>query len=272
MSLYRKARARDDFAGDAGAPPSVEQIRRGGFSTPFDAPMIPPFPLVFRDARVLTAIWRTTPAAVARVVPPPLAATGDIALAHIYDMHDPEWIGPYQECNVMIGAQTPGGGRKGGFSPWLFLSSDIGVAHGREIHGQPKKFAQPKIECRGDLIVGSVERNGIEIITATIPYKQQKADLGEIKKLLPFDCNLNLKAVDHIDGRPAIRQITARRLESVVVRECWRGPGTVELRPNAQAPVFRLPVVEMLCNYYWRADFTLVAGEIVHDYLTDENK
>ena len=31
--------------------------------------------------------------------------------------------------------------------------------------------------------------------------------------------------------------------------------------------VFRLPVVEPLEAFYWRADFTLVTGEIIHDYL-----
>jgi acetoacetate decarboxylase len=54
-----------------------------------------------------------------------------------------------------------------------------------------------------------------------------------------------------------------------VVHECWVAPCTVELRPNAQAPVFRLPVVEPLEAFYWRADFTLVSGEIVHDYLAE---
>jgi acetoacetate decarboxylase len=43
----------------------------------------------------------------------------------------------------------------------------------------------------------------------------------------------------------------------------------VELRPNAQAPVFRLPVVEPLMGYYWRADFTLVAGTVIYDYLEE---
>jgi acetoacetate decarboxylase len=31
--------------------------------------------------------------------------------------------------------------------------------------------------------------------------------------------------------------------------------------------VFRLPVVEPLEAFFWRADFTLVPGEIIHDYL-----
>jgi acetoacetate decarboxylase len=53
----------------------------------------------------------------------------------------------------------------------------------------------------------------------------------------------------------------------VIVHECWSGPCTVELRPNAQAPVHRLPVVDMLDGFHWRADFTLQPGRIVHDYL-----
>jgi acetoacetate decarboxylase len=31
--------------------------------------------------------------------------------------------------------------------------------------------------------------------------------------------------------------------------------------------VFRLPVVEPLEAFFWRADFSLVPGEIIHDYL-----
>ena len=147
------------------------------------------------------------------------------------------------------------------------LSSDVGVSHGREIHGQPKKLGQPKIEFRGDLIVGTVERNGIEVLTGTIPYKQRACEPAAMKPHFDFATNLNLKVVDHIDGTPAIRQLTSRRLADVVVHESGRGPGTVELRANAQLPVFRLPVVEQLEAFFWRADFTLVPGEIIHDYL-----
>lgn len=169
----------------------------------------------------------------------------------------------------MVGAELPGKA-VGSYSPYLFLSSDIGVAHGREIHGQPKKFATPKVEFRGDLIVGSVERNGIDVITGTMAYKQKKAEISELSDIFPFAANINLKAVDHIDGTPAIRQLTSRSLADVEVTECWRGPSTTELRPNAQAPVHRLPVREMLDGFYWSASFTLVPGEVLLDYLDDE--
>ena len=246
---------------------SVEDILAPGFSTPWDAPMVPPFPFTFRGVEVLTLAWRTSEAAIARLLPPPLEATSDVVLAHVYKMNDVEWLGAYGECNISIGCRLPGTEIVGSYSPYLFLSSDVGVAHGREVHGQPKKIGRPRLEVRGDLIVGTVERNGIDILTGTMPTKQRADSLDSLTRHFDFALNVNLKVADHIDGRPAIRQLTARRLADVRVHECWGGPCTVELRPNAQAPVHRLPVAEMLDGLHWRADFTLAPGRVVHDYL-----
>lgn len=245
--------------------PTEADICQGGFSTPWDAPMIPPFPFRFRNAEILTLYWRTDPDAMAFLLPPPLEPVGDVACVHIYRMNDTDWLGPYAEANVMFGARL--GPREGAYSPWLVLSSDVGVAHGREIHGQPKKLGQPALEFRGDLIVGTVVRNGIEVLTGTTPYKQRPVAAAALTPYFDFATNLNLKAVDHIDGQAAIRQVTSRRLAEVVVHEAWGGPGTVELRANAQLPLVRLPVIEPLEAFYWRADFTLVPGEVLHDYL-----
>ena len=110
-------------------------------------------------------------------------------------------------------------------------------------------------------------RNGIEVVTGSMPYKQQAADVSQLAAVFPFATNINLKAVDHIDGTPAIRQLTSRNLTDVKVSECWRSPSTTELRPNAQAPVHRLPVQEMLDGYFWICEFTLIEGSVVLDYL-----
>jgi len=88
---------------------------------------------------------------------------------------------------------------------------------------------------------------------ATMPYKQQTGTVEELDAL-GFRTNLNLKAVPAVDGSgAAVRQVTAREFEDVVVHEVWRGPGTVELRPNAQAPV------------HWRVDFTLTYGRVLEE-------
>lgn len=248
--------------------PTVEDIKAPGFSTPWDAPMIPPFPFKFRNVEVMTLYWRTDPEAVAFLLPPPLEPTGDIACVHIYRMNDTDWVGNFGESNVMIGASLPGR-TSAAYSPYLVLSSDVGVTHGREVHGQPKKYGHPTLDFRGDLMVGTIERNGIDVLTGTLPYKQKPVGADALKPYFDFATNLNLKAVDHIDGRPAIRQLTSRSLADVTVHEAWTGPCTVELRANAQLPVFRLPVIEPLEGFYWRADFTLVKGTIIHDYLGD---
>ena len=250
------------------ARPTIDEIRACGFSTPWDAPTVPPFPFRFRNAEILTVFYRTDPSRLAYLAPEPLEPRGECVAIHIYRMNDTDWLGPYAETNVMFGASLPGMA-EGAYSPYLFLSSEVGVAHGREIHGQPKKLAIPRLEFKGDLIVGTVERNEIDIVTATMPYKQVPADPAEISARFDYSTNINLKAVDQIDGRPAIRQLTSRRLKDVAVHECWKGPCTVELRPNAQAPVFRLPVLEPLEGFYWKADFTLSAGEILFDYLAE---
>lgn len=255
--------------GQAGSRLTIEEIRAPGFSTPFDAPLVPSFPFGFRNCEVLTLAWRTNRDAIADILPPPLEPTCDVVLCHIYHMNDPDWLGPYFESNVMVGCRYQATGEAGGYSPYLFLSSEGGVAHGREVHGQPKKLGNPRLETRGDAWVGTIERNGIDVLTGTLAYKQRRSDFSRLSTYFDFALNVNLKAVDHIDGRPAIRQLTARRLGAVTVHECWSGPCTVELRANVQAPLYRLPVLGMLEGFWWRADFTLVEGRVLHDYLAE---
>jgi acetoacetate decarboxylase len=233
------------------------------------APLVPRFPIRFRDVLILTAFYRTDPDAIARLLPAPLEPIADTVAVHVYRMGDVDHMGALNECNVMVGAKLPreSGPITGGFTTAHFITSDAGLAHGREVHGQPKKLARIALDARDDLLVGTVERNGIELITATLPYKQRRADPAELTSRLDFTLNLNLKRTDHIDGRPAICEITSRRLTDVEIHECWTGACTVELRPNAQAPVWRLPVVEPVEGFMWRTEFTLVGGERLHDYL-----
>ena len=199
--------------------------------------------------QICTLVYRTDPDAISALLPEPLVSTGAKVMIHYYQMNDTNWLGAFNEVNVIVGAELPGKA-VGAHSPYLFLSSDFGVAHGREVHGQPKKLGQPKIEFRGDLIVACLERNGIDCVTGTMPYKHSRGDISELAGVFPFATDLNLKALDHIDGTPAIRQRTSRKLSALAVKEFWRDPCAVELRPNARAPVHRLPVHEMLDGYF----------------------
>src|SRR5260221_4759546 len=132
----------------------------------------------FRDVSILTVCWRTDPAAIARLLPPPLEPTGDVVLAHIYSMPDADYIGSAHECNVMFGASlvTATSQTVGGYSVGLYLDSDVGIAHGREVHGQPQKIASLRLETRGDPIRGRAERNATRVLTATLAHKPPPGD------------------------------------------------------------------------------------------------
>lgn len=194
-------------------------------------------------------------------------------MIHFYYMPDVAGMGVVEEANVMTGVRVSADKKDhfGGFSAYLFINSDVGLAQGREIHGQPKKFGNTKIEIRGDTIVAEIQRNGIVIARATAPYKHQKTEIDELSKHFPFRENINHKMIRNIDGTEGINQIASRILSDVVVKECWKGPATLTLEPNINAPLYRLPVLETLESYYWKADFTLVPGEILIDLLSREN-
>jgi acetoacetate decarboxylase len=237
------------------------------FETPFDNPLVPRFPIEMRNTEILTVFYRTESAAAQRLVPKPLETLGDLVIIHIYHMNDSDWFGHYYESAVQIPVRLPGAEIIGTFSPYLYLQSDGAVATGREIYGQPKKGGNPKLEVREDLFVGTVTRNGIDVITVTMVYKQQRAEPSALSHYGDFRTNINLKVIPGVDGNDAIRQLTARTFSDLRVHECWSGPTTVELRPNAQAPVYRLPVRDVVQGFYWRADFVLPFGRVIHDYL-----
>jgi acetoacetate decarboxylase len=232
--------------------------------TPFGAPLVPRLPLRMRNTEILTVVYRSDGAAIARFLPSQLAPTGELVLVHLYRMHDADWFGAYGESAIQIPVRHAASGTEGAYSPLLFVESDGAIAAGREIYGQPKKEGRIELGPVGDLLVGRLWRNGIDIVTATIPYKQRAGAADDLERHAPFRTNLNLKVIPAVDGSGAsVRELTARTLEDVVVHEVWRGPGTLELRPNAQAPVHRLPVVEVVEAFHWRADFTLVYGTVL---------
>jgi acetoacetate decarboxylase len=234
--------------------------------SPWGAPLVPRLPLRMRNTEILTVVYRTEPAAADRMVPAPLELLGDLVLVHLYRMHDADWFGRYGESAIQIPVRHPASGTDGAYSPLLFVESDAAVAAGREIYGQPKKSGTIEIIPDGDLLVGRLRRNGIDILTATTPYKQTPGTADDLERHAAFRTNVNLKVIPATDGSgAAVRELTARTLADVVVHEVWRGPGTLELRPNAQAPVHLLPVLEVVEAFHWVADFTLVYGEVLED-------
>jgi acetoacetate decarboxylase len=238
-------------------------------SVPLDTPLTGPPPARFKDSEVLVAQYRTNPAAIAALVPKPLVPISDVVMVQIGRWGDVAGMGANtQEVNVMVQVEFngPNGKVTGAYSPYFYVDSDRAMAGGREFHGQPKRFANVQLETREDLIVGTMHRNGINVFTATLPYKSKPCDISEVSKRVNFIKNINLKLIPQIDRTRGIRQLTARDFTDVEVTECWTGPVTSRIEENAQAPMYRLPVLQHLEGYYWKGAFSLVGGVVLHEY------
>jgi acetoacetate decarboxylase len=114
-----------------------------------------------------------------------------------------------------------------------------------------------------------VARNGIELLTATMAYKQRPSTPEALAEL-QFGTNINLKVIPAVGGPDdALRELTARDFTDVEFHGVWEGDATVEARPNAQVPVHLLPVLEVQRAFHWFADFTAVYGRVLETLTAD---
>jgi len=234
-------------------------------STPHLAPLVPVLPIRLRRTEILTIVYRTDRAAADALVPAPLELTGDLCVVHVYKMHDAEWFGVYCESAFQLPVRMPDG-RPAVYSPFLVLESDAAVAAGREAYGQPKKAGRVSLEAAGDLLVGRIGRNGIEVATATMCWKQAPSSSADLELLVPGSgLNVNLRVRQEEAGRVS-RELVARSFADVVEHEAWSGPGTLELHPNAQVPVHLLRVGEVVLAMHRMLDLTLAPASVVHTY------
>jgi acetoacetate decarboxylase len=243
------------------------------WSTPKLAPLYPEFPIQYRNVQILTSVYETSAEAIARHLDAPLKSLNNYVMIHNYFMPEVQGMGVVEETNVMVGVSVTdleGHEFIGGFSTNLLISSDVGLAQGREIHGQPKKLGSTKLVVDNGQIEAKVYRNSDLLSHVTATYKSEVSTIEELKSYFPFAQNINHKVIRNIDGSQGINQVTARTLSDVQIKGIWSGNCTVNLYPNTEAPFHLLPVVKSVKSFYWEADFALVPGVIVRDFLKEK--
>lgn len=250
--------------------PSTHPGPLGAQSIPWDAQLHGRPPARFADSEVLVFQYRTDPAAIRALLPEPLQPVNDVVMVQVGRWGDVPGMGrDTMEANIMVAARFKSKDKEvlGAYSPYFYVDSDRAMAGGREFHGQPKRMAKVILETRSDLAVGGVVANGIEVFTGTMHYKARRSTFAEVCQHVNPVTNLNLKLIPHIDGRMAVKQITARDFVDIDVTECFTGPGTAEIRPHATVPMYRLPVRSYLDAFYWKGAFSLIGGVVLHDFL-----
>ncbi len=129
--------------------------------TPSDIKKYSSNPTTFYDAEIFTVYWETKPEVIKRILPPPLKpAKKPLVHAFIANYPRTNFCPAYKEAALFILADF--NGELGTYCLSMPISDGMAMGLGREIYGFPKKMAQIELNADGDIVEGSVSRNGID--------------------------------------------------------------------------------------------------------------
>jgi acetoacetate decarboxylase len=221
-------------------------------------------PFEYRDAHQLLVMFRTEPRVLKRLIPAPLQPDAQgrmfVTVSHFFT----SGFGHYYEAGVVGLAQFER--RPVNYSLYLLLDNDIAIAGGREIWGFPKKLGRVALDERDGVLRGTTERGGITLLDCALQLAQFGSP-DEITSGSPeYVCRKLLPSVV-AHAPPEVFQLTSTTLTNIVVREVNKGPATLAFATSPADRIVDIPIVEVMGGYYFRTDFTLGDGTIIHDYL-----
>ena len=245
-----------------------DEVREHAFAMPMNNPAFPPGPYRFVDREYLIITYRTDMDALRAVVPEPLEVAEPLVKYEFIRMPDSTGFGDYTESGQVIPVQlrTAKGLEQGNYTHAMYLNDHPPIAGGRELWGFPKKLGQPDLRVHTDTLMGTLDYSEFRVATGTMGYKHRAMDRAQAKASLEAPSFL-LKIIPHVDGTPRICELVRFNLTDVDVKGAWTGPGGLDLRHHALAPVADLPVLEILSTVHILADLTLPLGTVEHDYL-----
>lgn len=242
----------------------ISEVVGQAFAMPLTSPAFPRGPYRFFKREYLIITYRTDAEALSAVVPEPLTFDEPIVKYEFIRMPDSTGFGDYTESGQVIPVTF--NGQKGNYTHAMYLNDGPPIYGGRELWGFPKKYAQPTLTVDKDTLIGTLDYGSVRVATGTMGYKHQALNFVDVSKSLGAP-NYLLKIMPCTDGSPRILELIDYRLEDVVLKGAWSGPGALDLRPHALAPVAQLPVREVISATHIIADLTLGLGKIVYDYL-----
>jgi acetoacetate decarboxylase len=242
----------------------IASIKKTAYAMPLTNPAYPPGPYRFMDREYMIVTYRTDPAVLAAVIPEPLLPLEPIVKYEFIKMPNSTGFGDYTESGQVIPVSFQG--EEGVFIHSMYLDDESPIAGGREIWGFPKKFANPKVEHEGDVIVGKLHYGSVLCATMTMGFKHRALDPSGIIASLKKP-NYLIKIMPHVDGSLRICELVRYHLKEITIKEAWSAPADLQLFNHVIADVAKLPVLEVLSAVHFVADLTLGMGEVVHDYL-----
>ncbi len=241
-----------------------DDIRENAFAMPLHNPAYPPGPYRFVDREYLIITYRTDPKLLEALIPAPLKLAEPVVKYEFINMPDSTGFGHYCESGQVIPVTLDG--VAGGYAHSMYLNDHPPIAAGRELWGFPKKLGEPELRVHKDTLMGTLDYSDFRVATGTMGFKHSALDKAVVAKSMAAP-NFLLKIIPHVDGTARICELVQYSLTDITVKGAWSGPGALDLRDHALAPVADLPVLEVLSTVHIIADLTLPLGTVAFDYL-----
>lgn len=233
-----------------------------GYANPILSPLYSPPPLIWRDTRVVLVVYETSLEHIQAVLPEPMEPAGNKVIAWVSDTP----LGTQGACcEACLYVQARYRDHVGTYEPFLYVSTEIPLAAGREIWGFAKKLADIQLSTERDVYRGEVKRCGVRIMTL-----QTTADVPASYDELPWGSGgvFSLKVIPGAeDGEPALHQLVLTEGKvSAVEGHFFRGRGSVTFEHSEIDPLDLLQPERVIAGYYGVVEMYLPLGKIVHRY------
>jgi acetoacetate decarboxylase len=242
------------------------------YSMPRISPLYPPPPLQFRDNRILTIIFRSTPRTLEKLVPKPLVPN-PLNLMFIYiaqlniQVSETERY-PYLEAGIGVPAsfsQT-----LGNYAVYLYLDKTLPIVGGREIWGWPKKDASISFVEKDGKISANLERLGFPLISVNASLEKKIEPFPESPRMPWY----NLKIIPSVEraAPPEVLQLTSTVNSDTKIKEHYICKAGLEFKASPWDPLADIDVLEITDVTFQVSDFVMNFGKVIYDYLDEKNR
>ena len=209
----------------------------------------------FVSGERLTVEFLTEPAAVERLLPPPLEpADTPLVLASVGRWQG-SCIGDYAGGSLYLAARHDG--VDGAYPIAMWMDSEASVLFGREVFGEPKKLATMGLFRNGNRVHGYLERHGVRLLDL---HAELGADAGP-SHTDAFAFNYKARPAANGVGLDGPARLTVVHFHGNVKSQ-REGTGTVTLRATAHDPLDEIPVVSVVRAYLQEHDMVGTCEEV----------
>lgn len=248
------------------------------FANPFDNTNLSsgdaaywPQPYRFEKNEWLLVDIKTTPEILRALVPEPLKPNPEnIISLYIgrFNIVEPGKVS-YLEAGLIIPASIYEEKTKkekwGGYLPILYLDKMGPIIGGREIYGFPKQDAEIEFARNDNLVHAIVKKYGEIIIDLKFEIKK-KAELTNTESSLVSFVFKRIPSAN-LKNEYEVRQITSVESANYMIDEQFLGNASLKLGSTVSDPLDQIPVLEVVNGRFEINNFTMMEGEVLHDYL-----